>query len=77
MQVMRPDFLILLLVAARYNIFESTPTTFIITAGYENQEMLNFQTRFKEIAQKKFSKEHTPEKHCAENVWLIKPANMN
>ena len=65
------------IVLHRYTIFESTPTTFIITAGDENQEYDNFIARYKEIAKKQFNKEHIPEKHCQENLWLIKPANLN
>ena len=61
----------------RYTAFESIPTSFILIAGYENQEYLNFIERFKDIAKGKFSKEHIPENHCQENIWLIKPANMN
>jgi len=61
----------------RYTLFESTPTTFLITAGDENQEYVNFIARFRDIAKKQFTKEHIPEKHCQENLWLIKPANMN
>lgn len=69
--------LINFLVNSRYSVWETTPTTFLITAGVEDSEFLNFKSRFEEIAKGNFSKEHLPEKHCKDNLWLIKPANLN
>lgn len=63
--------------SARYTAWETTPTTFILSAGVENSEYTGFVTRFRDISKGFFQKEHLPEKHCQENIWLIKPANLN
>ena len=39
--------------------------------------MGQFVYRFKEIAKGGCKKERVPQKHCEENVWLVKPAAMN
>lgn len=60
-----------------YNVFDSTPTSFIITAGLEDHEYSQFIARFKDFEKQDFSKESIPRKHCEENFWLVKPANEN
>ncbi len=64
-------------VEQKYTVFDSTPTSFIIEAGVEDEEYYNLMQRYKEISQGIFYKERLPEKHCARNMWLFKPANMN
>jgi hypothetical protein len=47
-------------------------------AGGEDQpEWCAFAKRFKELADGDYSKEGTPAKHCAKNVWIVKPAHLN
>lgn len=49
----------------------------MLTAHVENSEYASFEARFRDIAKGFFQKEHLPEKHCQENLWLLKPANLN
>ncbi|KRX02354.1 hypothetical protein PPERSA_09971 [Pseudocohnilembus persalinus] len=62
---------------AQYSCFDSTATTYIITAGQDNIEMASFIQRFNQIQRKCFNKEAVPLKHCQDNMWLLKPANFN
>ena len=75
MQVLK--IILYIKVSSNYTIYESTPTTYILTAGVDNSEYISFMTRYKEISRGFFSKERVPMKHCTENMWLIKPANEN
>lgn len=61
----------------RYTVFETMATTFVLTAGSEDAQHYAFEKRFKQIALGNFSRQHVPSKHCKQNFWLIKPANMN
>ena len=36
-----------------------------------------FLFRFKEISKGPCRRERVPQKHCEENIWLIKPENAN
>lgn len=64
--------------AAGYSVFESTPTTFLISlANKDENAMSSFTHRFQEIAKGYCRREKTPAKHCEENIWLIKPENAN
>ena len=58
-------------------MWETTPTTFLITAGFDGIEYVSFVTRFRDLRNGFFHKEHMPEKHCQDNLWLVKPANLN
>jgi hypothetical protein len=60
-----------------YTIFDSTPTSFLLTAGVDDSEYTNFVTRYRDIVKQSFSKECIPAKHCEANMWLVKPANLN
>lgn len=53
------------------------PTCFILSAAVEDNEFCKFTTRYHEIDSKNFKKERMPQKHCKDNWWLIKPANLN
>ena len=70
-------FELFLIGKARYNVWSTTATSFILMAGVEDTEYLNFIDRFKELSKQNFSKETLAPKHCIENIWLLKPANMN
>jgi len=61
----------------KYNILDTMPETFIHEIGGDDAEYIAFLQRFVEISQKLFRKDHTPAKHCQQNVWLIKPSNQN
>lgn len=58
-------------------VTEVLPTCFILTVGVEDVEFANFTSRFNELEKKNFTRERVPAKHCQDNWWLIKPANMN
>jgi len=60
-----------------YTVFDSTPTSFLLTAGVEDSEYANFVARYREIVKQSFTKESIPQKHCEGNYWLVKPANLN
>lgn len=71
-----------------YQVHDSIPTSFIITANYEDLEYQMFVNRFNEIGNSykqafggeggmHSNKERTPAKHCEKNMWLIKPAALN
>lgn len=64
-------------VLARYNVFDSVPTSFIVLANSKEADYVSFIQRFKELSKDNYGKERIPGKHCKENVWLIKPAAMN
>lgn len=71
------SFTTLQLGSARYGIWDTTPTSFILTAGNEDTEFSTFVNRVKDLARKSFHKESLPAKHCLENMWLVKPENLN
>ena len=52
-------------------------TSYIIETEADNEEYCAFVQRYKELSQGLYMKEHIPSKHCEQNVWLLKPANMN
>lgn len=60
-----------------YTIFDSTPTSFLLTAGVDDNEYANFVARYRDIVKQSFTKECIPAKHCEANMWLVKPANLN
>jgi hypothetical protein len=58
-------------------VFDSTPTTFLLPANLDDVEFHDFMKRHREISKGIYYKERMPYKHCAKNMWLVKPANMN
>lgn len=60
-----------------YGAFDSTPTSFLITAGIEDNEYAAFVARYRDIVKGSLAKESIPQKHCETNMWLVKPANLN
>ena len=62
---------------ASYTVFDTTPTTFIISTASDDNEINLLTSRFKEISRGGSHKERVPVKHCAQNMWLVKPASLN
>lgn len=62
---------------SNYQVFDTTPTTYLVTLGLAESGINPFINRFKEIAKCNTRKERTPQKHCSENIWLVKPENWN
>lgn len=60
-----------------YNLFDSTPTSFIVLSNSKDGDYALFAQRFKELANGCCAHERVPAKHCAENIWIVKPAAMN
>ena len=63
--------------ACNYNVYDSTPTTFLVLSDCNDPEYQAFVQRFQEIEKGNFKKERIPAKHCKNNLWLIKPAAEN
>ena len=49
---------------ASYKVFDTTPTTFLISRVADEDEMHLLMNRFKEIARGQAKKERVPVKHC-------------
>jgi len=64
-------------IITNYTVYESIPTTFIIHTQNKRSEHPQFVKRFKEIAKGNCVNERVPEKHCSENIWLMKPIALN
>ena len=64
-------------VSAGYTVFDSTPTTFLVSSNPDDHEIVQFMYRFKELVNGGSKKERIPYKHCVDNIWLVKPAAMN
>lgn len=61
----------------KYGVFDTTPTSFLVTPDLTEYEYRIFAGRFQEIAKQDYSKEALPQKHCTKNMWLVKPAAQN
>ena len=64
-------------VAANYTVFDSTPTSFIISNEKGDKGYLQYERRYKEIQRGGSKNERVPVKHCTKNMWLLKPASLN
>ena len=65
-------------VDAGYTVFDSTPTSFVVNSKLETHDSHQFVKRFTDLTKPKHPlKEKMPAKHCAKNLWLVKPANEN
>ena len=64
-------------IIARYRLFDSIPTSFIILSNSKDTDYQLFIQRFKELSRGCFLHEPLPPKHCVSNIWLIKPAALN
>ena len=64
-------------IKAAYQVHDTIPTSFIITAQVEDEEYRQLVNRFNEIQNGFSVKEKLPAKHCEKNMWLLKPAALN
>ncbi len=64
-------------VETRYGLFDSVPYSYILQPQLDDDEYYKFVQRYREISIGCGYKEPLGQKHCARNVWLVKPANMN
>lgn len=62
---------------ASYQVFDTTPTTFLLPQSLDDTETKEFYQRYKELTKGFSPKEKIPMKHCANNIWLVKPAACN
>ena len=60
-----------------YSVFDTTPTTFLVQSRVNDDKMQELVLRFKQLQKGIAPKERMPMKHCANNIWLVKPTNMN
>lgn len=60
-----------------YTIFDSTPTTFIMSQSADERDNYLFLQRYREISTGGSVMERVPYKHCQENMWVVKPAALN
>jgi len=63
--------------AANYTVFDTTPTTFLVQTQKDDSSLTGFNNRFKELAKGGSRRERVPQKHCEENIWIIKPEGAN
>jgi len=63
--------------AASYNVFDTTPTTYLVNMTKEDKSLNHFIQRYQEISKGYSRRERVPQKHCEENIWLIKPEAAN
>ena len=61
----------------KYDVFDTTPTTFLVLSNCNNNDYFAFVQRFQEISKEIYKRESMPSKHCTNNMWLIKPAADN
>ena len=66
-------------IEANYQVFDTTPTSFVVSSKLETYEYHQFIKRFEDLHKGEGTtiKERVPQKHCLRNMWLIKPANEN
>lgn len=63
--------------AAGYTVHDSIPSTFVVTPDCNDEEYQGFLRHFHDLEKKQHKKEKVPAKHCADNLWMIKPAALN
>ena len=62
---------------SEYHVFDTTPTSYVVTAGILTKEFNSLVKRYANIQKNAAHKERMPQKHCTKNMWLVKPANEN
>jgi hypothetical protein len=62
---------------AGYSVFDSTPTSFVLTAGIEDKDFHELVRRCQDIEKGHLFRERMPGKHVGQNIWLLKPVNLN
>ncbi|KAL4466557.1 hypothetical protein ABPG72_010608 [Tetrahymena utriculariae] len=60
-----------------YNVFHSIPATYVLIVGVNSNDQRDFQIKFNEISKSNFKRCTLPEKHCSNNIWILKPDNMS
>ncbi|KAL4426888.1 hypothetical protein ABPG74_008812 [Tetrahymena malaccensis] len=60
-----------------YNVFHSIPATYVLIVGVNGNDQRDFQIKFNEISKSNFKRCTLPEKHCSNNIWILKPDNMS
>lgn len=62
-----------------YQVFDTTPTTFVVSSNLDTYEYHQFVKRFQDLKKRcgDTYKEKVPAKHCQQNMWMVKPANEN
>jgi len=63
--------------ASNYTVHESVPSTFVVLPDCQDAEYQAFVRYYHDLEKKVYKREKVPAKHCADNIWLIKPAAMN
>ena len=65
--------------AEMVGLFDTIPTTYILHSQFKTPDQHRFVKRFQDIElnQGLCLNESVPEKHCTQNVWLLKPATLN
>jgi len=64
-------------VKAHYSAHHTIPTSYLLKSGLEDCEYTNFIKRYNEIESGNYGKETLSKDSCQNNIWLVKPANMN
>ncbi len=66
------------------NVYDCTPTTYVVASHCQDGEFMSFVQRFRELQLQAqapsgqcCTKERVPAKHCKENMWIVKPAAEN
>ena len=62
---------------SNYTISDSIATSFILVVDKVSEDFISFMQVYNELLQKNYYKQSMPKKHCEQNLWLLKPANMN
>ena len=65
------------LVSAGYGAFDSTPTSYVVSANLDDADYYDFKKRYADLAKGFCMDERVPNKHCKLNMWLVKPSNQN
>ena len=60
-----------------YGAFDSIPVSYVVSSKLENSDYFQFARQFENMAKGDKIKEKIHAKHCAKNIWLVKPANEN
>ena len=64
------------------NVFDFTPTTYLVktcrlSKPGDGTPFTHFLQRFKDMNAGDFSGEPMLPKHCAKNIWIVKPSGLN
>lgn len=68
---------ILILELHDYTIWDTTPNSYILTTDFDTQEFRLFEKAYRLIKKNYNFKGMIPQKHTQENIWIVKPVNLN